>query len=505
MNKKNKLSYIKFSVMRQRLNEYGVDMSMKKYCGILFLIALICLIVSIVFKLKPAYIVLVVFSFLLCTPLLIIYKVKFNHQHKRFIEVTLYLQQMAYSFRRRSKILNALKEVEKLSSGHMNKCINKAILYIENGSYEKNLFAEALEIIEDEYKCSRIKTLHSFMIEVEQMGGEYKRTLNTLIQDIENWITRTMSYQRNRKHMQLQTTISIGMALSLCAMVCYMLPKEISNVTNLFNSPFYQIMTFATLVSFVIFYIVVLAKTSTSWLDLEDLKNTYTFKDIKRDYTLITNKDAGKISVMQFSLAAIFTVFCIALFLITKNFIIIPFGLGFVVILLVNSRVQLKQAKKRLQNDITINFPNWIRSLVLLLQTNNLYISLEKSLNECSGALRIEVAKLIENLVNDPVSQEPFLLFMEYFDAPDMKSIIRSLYGMSEYGQAETIDQINIIINRNNELSAISEKLADSLKISGMNLFVLLPMVIGSANMFCSLFIFGSSFFSYFNLDGIMM
>ena len=145
-----------------------------------------------------------------------------------------------------------------------------------------------------------------------------------------------------------------------------------------------------------------------------------------------------------------------------------------------------------------------MRSLVLLLQTNNLYVSLEKSLADCQGTLKIEVTRLLKNIKADPVTQEPYLLFLEYFDMPDMKSIVRSLYGMSEYGQAEAIEQINTIINRNNELSAISEKLADSLKISGMNLYVLLPMVIGSANMFCSLFVFGSSFFSYFNVDGMI-
>lgn len=504
MGKSKKLSYIKFSVMQQRLSEFGVNMSLRKYCSILSLIAIVCFVVATIFKLKPAFIVLVVLSFLICSPLLIIYKVKFNYQQKRFIEVTLYLQQMAYSFKRRNKILNSLKEVEKLSSGNMNKCINNAIKYIEDGVFEKDLFVEALEIIENEYKCSRLKTLHMFMVEVEKMGGDYKRTLNTLIQDIENWITRTMSYQKSRKHMQLQTTISVAMALSLCAIVCYILPEEISNVTDLFNSVFYQIMTFVTLVSFVIFYIIVLAKTSTSWLDLEDIKRTYTMKEIEKDYILIANDKAPKTSIKNIITAGIFTVFCTVLYLMTRNFIIIPFGLCFVTILVTSNKIQKKQAKKRLQNDIIINFPNWIRCLVLLLQTNNLHVSLEKSLYECSGVLKIEVARLIKNISADPVSQEPYLLFLEYFDMPDMKSIVRSLYGMSEYGQQEAIEQINTIINRNNELSAISEKMADSLKISGMNLFVLMPMLLGTINMFCSLFIFGSSFFSYFNLDGML-
>ena len=501
--KEGALSYIKYSAMQQRIGEFGFSLSLKKYMFYLLIIAAACLVVGIVFKMKAAYIVLVEMIFLVCAPFLIILRFKFNYQQKKFAEVTLYLQQISYAFKRKNKILNSLIEVEKLTSGRINKLVNEAIDYIERGEAKENLHAEALQIIENAYKCSRIKTLHRFMLEVEEYGGEYRSTLSTLIQDIDTWITRTMTYQENRKNIQLKTTISIIMSLIICMIIPYILPDEITNVTELYESAQYQVMSLISLSSFLIFFLVVLGKTSSSWLDLEDIKKTYTIKDAQKDYATITEYDVDKHTVKHVIMACIFGVGFVTAFAITRNILFIVIYLVLAILIVLNPRMYVKKAKKRLLQDLTISFPNWIRSMVLHLQTNNLQVALRKSLDDCDGALKIEVLRLIENIDKDPVGQQPYFLFMEHFDAYKIKSILRALYGISEYGKKEVVEQINAIIRQNDGVSATAEKLADDLKISGMQFYVLMPMLLGSINMFVNLFIFGSSFFTFFNTTGM--
>lgn len=499
-NKKGIMSYIKYSAMQQRITEFGFSLSVKKYVLSLFISALVCFIVAYLFKLKPAYIATVVFLFIMCIPFLTIFRFKFNFQQKKFAEVTLYLQQMAYSFKRKPKILNALIEVEKMTGGKLNARINEAIESIKCGNSPK----DALKIISENYRCSRINTLHMFMIEVETYGGKYRKTISALIRDIEHWITRTMTYQKQRKNMQLTTTFSIVMSLSICAMVPYMLPEEITDVTQLFESTMYQIMTLVSLIAYVIFYLIVLSKSATSWLDLEDIKKNYTIQDIEKDYKMLTGYNVDKETIKHLVIAGVLGVICCAVYAITRISLIIPAFLVAAVMIILNPRMKYKGSKQRLQNNLTINFPNWIRSLVLLLQTNNFQVALHKSLAECNGALKVEVTRLIQNIEADPVSQQPYILFMEYFDAYDIKSIVRALYGISEYSQEEMIEQINAIIEQNDEVAAVAEKLTDNLKISGMQMYTIMPMLLGTVNLFVNMFIFGSSFFEFFNMEGLM-
>lgn len=503
-SKDNAFSYVRYSVMKQRLSEFGFSMATSSFILSLIGIAIICIGISLLFKLKIAYVGIVTIFFLFCTPILIVYRYKFMFQQKKFAEVTLYLQQLAYAFKRKNKLVNALQEVEGLTTGRLNHKIKEALQYISIGEFKEDLYKEALSIIEKEYNCSRIKTLHSFIVDVERYGGKYRRTLNTLIVDIESWITRTMSYQENRNGIKKQTALSILMALGLCLTVTYMLPSEITDSIGLYTGVPYQLMTAITLIMFVVFYIVVQKKTSSSWLDLEDVRDDYTLEMINKDYEIMSNYNIKAATTKAIIFSSIFVVLGICGYIFTKFILIIPWVVFAALAITSHPYMKKKKAKKKLLNEITIAFPIWIRGLVLQLQTNNVQVSLNKSLAECPPALKVEVYRLIKNIQSDPLTQRPYLLFLEHFDAYKLKSIAHSLYGMSEFGQEEATSQINSIISRNDEVSAIAEKLADANKISGLKMLTLAPMLLGSMNMFASLFIFATSFFSFFSTSAYL-
>ena len=94
-----------------------------------------------------------------------------------------------------------------------------------------------------------------------------------------------------------------------------------------------------------------------------------------------------------------------------------------------------KMAKKRITNEINKAFPNWIRTLILHLQTENVHMALEYSLEECPLVLHREIELLIDRIDEKPNSIEPYLLFLDGYDVHDLKSSIKHLYAMFEYGQ----------------------------------------------------------------------
>ena len=96
---------------------------------------------------------------------------------------------MAYSFQRYPKINVALEDTAKVLNKSMRKVVNSA-LDVLNNSTSDNVYKEALEIIEKEYNCQRINTLHRFLISIEERGGSYYNSLNVLIDDFDRWVKR---------------------------------------------------------------------------------------------------------------------------------------------------------------------------------------------------------------------------------------------------------------------------------------------------------------------------
>ena len=105
-------------------------------------------------------------------PFLILDGYKQMYEHKRFLDVSDYMEQILYSFRTEQKIVSALKDTWSLfETGRMHTVIGQAVAYIEQGTYQWDLYGEALGIIEEEYPASRLPAIHGYLRMVESNGG----------------------------------------------------------------------------------------------------------------------------------------------------------------------------------------------------------------------------------------------------------------------------------------------------------------------------------------------
>ena len=106
------------------------------------------------------------------------------YEHKQFLDVSDYMEQMLYSFRLNQKILLALKDTHTLfQEGRMHEVMGEAIQYIERGSFHYELYKEALEIIEHAYPAKRLVSIHEYLRTVESNGGACDEGIDLLLQD----------------------------------------------------------------------------------------------------------------------------------------------------------------------------------------------------------------------------------------------------------------------------------------------------------------------------------
>ena len=146
----------------------------------------------------------------------------------RFADVDVYLHQMTYSFIRNPKVNMALKDAYAISTGRLKRCLSRAIEELEYGMGQR-VYEDALRIIEEEYDCARIRTLHKFIVSVEEKGGRYRGAMEVLLEDFDRWVNNVYKYQNEIR--KIKRDITIGIVIS---MLLALLTTVMCNMLNMF-------------------------------------------------------------------------------------------------------------------------------------------------------------------------------------------------------------------------------------------------------------------------------
>lgn len=500
--------YFDFKNLDQEVGGIENNFSFRKYILTLAFVPILALAASMIYKLSFICSLFVALSFLLFVPSLVLSTVKQNYQKRKFSEANSYIEQMIYSFKRNGKIITALQDTQVVANGSMRRVIDKALTRIISGNFKEDLYREALKEIEDEYKCTRIKILHTFLMNVEQTGGSFNNQINILLDDARDWATRNMSFQQDVKDLKKRTLLSELMAIVLCAVMLYVVPAE--QMDSIIPTVLYQLLTTGVMIMFMLLYVIIQKRLTCSWLDLENIKENKD-KDFDKDYNLCI-EHVGEIGTellkaekkKAFKKAIIFLVFVPVLILIGQPvYSLIPILIAFMVGNLPQKK--LKGAKERVATELQIQFPIWIRQLTLHLQTENVFNALIKSQEDCPHAIEAELNKLILAIREEPNSNKPYLDFFGFLgdnNSNEMKRLVRSLYAMSETGTEDKNEndssQLNALIAQNAKLTDNAERLANKNKLDGLSILVMAPMAIGTAKMFVDLGLYCGTYMAYF-------
>lgn len=398
-------------------------------------ICIIAIVVGIAFAYKlelPIVIAIGVITTLLM-PMLYKEEKKKSYYKKKFEDLISYMEQMCYSFKKSGKIRPSLIDAQKISDGEMKEIIEEVIVNIDSKMNE-DIYEQALKILEEEYYCKRLISLHEFIIKIEKQGGEFEEYINIIISDIKEWSDRTELFRRDIDRIRRNVLISIGATLLTCGFMAYLIPKEYSFTGNIV----YQISSMIIILIMLVIYIFVYKKLNIDWLKEESFLNP---EMVDKYYDLIMKSQNEKIKFMD--------------------------------------KLSINKVKKRMRREISKVFPDWLRQVALNLQQQTVQSSIENSYDDAPYILKRPIRHLLIDFEEYPIGIEPYDNFLQELDMPEIQSSLKMFYCINELSKEETYKQTNAIIDRNNKMLKQAEEMKNKDRIGLAGTLSAGPMMVG--------------------------
>ena len=354
---------------------------------------------------------------------------------ERFKDGVMYMEQMIYSFKKQPKIRLALQDAQKIGSSEVKELLEEVIVNIDTNESE-NIYEEALELVEKEYKCKRIRSLHKFLIKIEEHGGEYDNYIDILLQDIKDWNDRTLLFIKNVERVKRNVLISVFSTVITCGFMAYIVPSEYSYTP----SPIYQVASTIMLLMMMGSYLLIVKKMNFDWLKEEQSLNN---NQIMRYYNLVEKgyEDYDSLSWSE--------------------------------------KLSYKSAKKRMEKELSKCFPDWIREVAINLQNDTVQSAIENSYENSPFILQRPIRKLLLDFEKYPVGIEPYDNLLREFDLDEIKSSMKMFYSINELGKEQSDQQINSILDRNNKLAGHAEEMKNQDHIGAASMLASIPLIVG--------------------------
>lgn len=397
----------------------------------------------------------------------------FQKNKDRFFEVSGYLDTLLYSFVKEEKIVLAIADVgQTLPQGNMKQVVEKALNYMQLTFDEIELLQEGLRLIEEEYPCQRLRDVHKFMIHVEHYGGEIERPVNLLLADKARWEQRIQEEIAQRNKQFTDVILSVAAALLICGAIIY-LP-----VMDMDISQEWIVQGMAAVVVIMNDLIVYKAQKflMVDWIKLQLTEEDGYYVKKMQEFHSFDERKEKRLSIVLGGIGLVITV---VFFLWKKEWLVVG-GLLLTLLFFNQHRVGKNLMRKNLIKEVKYAFPNWLLDIVLLLQSENVQVALQKSKEHVPGVLREELYQLLERLEKQPESSEPYHLFLKDFAIPEVHSAMGILYSLSIGNSGNADKQISELVEKNLALLDVTERELLKSSSSGMYVLFLLPVVVAS-------------------------
>lgn len=464
----SKLSLLNPKNLEREVHVYGYNFSWKAHVLVVSGSLMGIGAIALLFKLKPFFISISLAAVVIILPIFILSSYQRMYQQKRFADATTYMEQMLYSFQKNKKIMDSLRETRDVfDEGQMRDVLEQALMHLSNGyaTTEQGVFRESLELVENSYKCDKIRTVHELLVGSEEYGGNEDKSITLLLADLEGWKRRGYKLQAQKKTSHTDNIISIIAATTLSAVALYVMdgmrnlyPQAGANMISIFEMPVIQVSSLI----FLLFMLYVLTKSqkmlATDWLQTVELHDD---DYLLGSYDAVVNYDEVGQKRKSLLYAAPFIISGVAA-LVFGNLWVGVILLIISTFMLSQHRVGYNLAQKDINEELYVEFPQWLMNIALLLQSNNVQVSISKSVASAPIIIRKELSLLLERLANEPDSLKAYTDFCSKFDIPEAKSCMRMLHSISEAGTGDAEMQINNLLLRVNEMQEQADIIRDS-------------------------------------------
>ena len=457
---------------------YGYQYSLWKHVVILIAIGISVMILGVIMELNKYNIGVLIMLVIILTPIVVRNVYKNLNEQQRFMDIANYMEQLLYAFQRHSKILTTLEDTNVIfqESTIMYQRIKEAIQYIQQTYETDTLYQNAFAIIEKEYECSLLKRIHNFLLQVEIYGGEYEQSLAILIQERNRWVSRIVETQKQKKIVKRNMSVSVILAILIVCTMTLVVPESFAEIKN---NWLVQVSTITVLGINLCIWTWVQCRLTGSWLNIE---RKLSEKETLQLYHAVKNYQPYSIKQNIIRAAILFSTVIVVMYSNKSVYVVASVGLICVWIFF-KKRLSYQLKRKKLRREVKKVFPEWMLGISLLLQTDNVQVSLEKSIAECPLILREELFCMLEALEKDPISVQPYFQFFRVVEDTEIQSSMKMLYAMSQHGTKEMQGQILTLVERNVAMQDLGEKIVIEDYLTGMNIFILVPMVIGAFKM----------------------
>lgn len=462
--------------LRTSVEKYGFTFSAKKFY--LFMLAAFAVAIGTgwMFQLDWYFIALIAIIAILCTPSVFLASLKGMYASKQFHDVSDYMEQLLYSFRRKRKILTSLEDVLVAfedDKGPMKDLVSRAIEHIRFAETKGDIHREALDIIEKEYQNDRLRNIHNFLIAVENNGGSVERPVDLLLDERALWDERVHVFQNEKNTIKRNITVSIVLSLVLCFAILFIFSIDTLAELAIPKNMLVQITSAFVIIANLLLFVKINNKFTQSWLIKEAKQSNYY---ILRDYFYVQNYNPASERKKAMIYAAIASVIWIY-GLVTGKMLIVIAGAAISLFLLFIPQISYSLAKKSTVKEIQKAFPQWMMELALILQSDNVQVAISKTLDSAPVVLRPELELLVEKFEDAPHSLKPYTEFLADFDLSDIRSAMKMLYSVSASGTGDIEEQIADLIKKQNSLMDKAEKISNGDQLAGITTINMVPML----------------------------
>ena len=454
----------------QLCEKFYPKITQTRYTQIMIIAVVLSFAISYLYMLSIPFAILIALAMFFFTRTALVEFCRNKYESKKIEDVASYIEQMLYSFRRNSKILASLQDtITIFGEGEMRDTIQSAIDHIIQSYSAGNIYEEALEIIQKKYDCRRIRSLHRFLTKVEGVGGDHEIGVQALINDRRMWLERFDDYKKERSSILKEIIISCLFSSIICAVTMRMLPSYVGamqHIATRIGSTLYIIINMFTVSSTfkkTVFYL------NDMYTKDEQMALLTKFRWFRTWDKKTEQKKGLRPAIILVALGAL------AIFLGFWWMFPITLLLG-LFIYFVQPIMRHNSARKSITREIEMAFPDWLMEISLLLQTENLHVALEKTVDNAPMMLKDDLTKLGNDIASYPTEVFPYIDFLHDIDVPNIHSSMKLLYSIATFGSEEEEKQISELIERNASLMNKAEQLKNSGRLARVYIFKFIPM-----------------------------
>ena len=410
------------------------------YGAVIFVAALF----GFLFELKPVLFLLVVVAYVASVPAIIRNQEVHTYEVRRFHDVNSYMSQMSQSFIYTKDVIKSLEETAScFSSGPMSEVLTHMLWLIADGKGDiKQAEREALSYMESHYDCEKLKNLHAFFLNSEEIGGECAKEFKILESMRTAWQGVVESIHTKKFWEKNISAIVYLFFMGICVVMLNIMRGSDLDIVGLWPT---QLVDTFLLLGFLLFYRF-MDKRLTQSLLVKPKGMTEEKAEAYFDYLKYYSPKRERGKYMPFSVLSI--VISVIFLYIKPTWITLALCACLVFVGCHVHVIVHLNTQQMIRGEIQKAFPKWLFDVMLLLQRESVEGALEKSYDTAPPILKRELYRINVMLMEKPHDPEAYMSFLRDFHIQSVNEIMHKLYSLA-VGANRDSDVLDVVMGKN--------------------------------------------------------